>query len=351
MSIEQETDDLQRMTEGQLRRFQDRANTIEQVRAAGALLEEINRRRLAEAVREFRQGTAVFIDLTEKLEALIATIKVDPPAGALATFNGLLDSATRLHAAIRDPERFAHAIEEGEDHLILLPLRDEAETPPPAAPARVAINPSVAPPTVDGLLPPRNSKTYAELKDEYVRLFEAAEVRPQWAGDLAFYMKQARKFRPRYEKVANGLGIPWAFIACIHALESSFDFNTHLYNGDPLSAKTVHVPKNKPDAPPANGERYDWEESAKAAMRDKGFASATDWSLPRLLYRLEAYNGFGYRSRHVATPYLWSFSTVYDKGRFVADHRFDPDAGTRQAGAAVILKQLAREGDIPQLVA
>ena len=126
MSIEQETDDLQRMTEGQLRRFRDRANTIEQVRAAGALLEEINRRRLAEAVREFRQGTAVFIDLTEKLEALIATIKVDPPAGALATFNGLLDSATRLHAAIRDPERFAHAIEEGEDHLILLPLRDEA---------------------------------------------------------------------------------------------------------------------------------------------------------------------------------------------------------------------------------
>jgi lysozyme family protein len=48
---------------------------------------------------------------------------------------------------------------------------------------------------------------------------------------------------------------------------------------------------------------------------------------------------------------LWSFSTLYDKGRFVADHRFDPNAESRQAGAAVILKQLVRDGDIGPLVA
>jgi hypothetical protein len=38
-----------------------------------------------------------------------------------------------------------------------------------------------------------------------------------------------------------------------------------------------------------------------------------------MLYRFEANNGFGYRKRSVATPYLWSYSDHYDKGKFVAD--------------------------------
>ena len=60
----------------------------------------------------------------------------------------------------------------------------------------------------------------------------------------------------------------------------------------------------QPEAPAANGERYTWEESAIAAMRFKGFDQDTDWSLPRMLYRWERYNGFGYRSRGVPTPRL-----------------------------------------------
>ena len=140
------------------------------------------------------------------------------------------------------------------------------------------------------------------------------------------------------------LGIPWYFIGCIHALEGGFDFNTHMFNGDPLTARTVRVPKGQPEEPPADGERYTWEESATAAMMHKGFDLDGDWSLPRLLYRWEGYNGFGYRSRGVPTPYLWSFSTLYDKGRFVADHQFDPNARSKQAGAATMVKALIDEG-------
>jgi lysozyme family protein len=45
-----------------------------------------------------------------------------------------------------------------------------------------------------------------------------------------------------------------------------------------------------------------------------------DWSLAGLLYRLEAYNGFGYRKHHpeVLTPYLWSFSST-TAGKYVQD--------------------------------
>ena len=38
-------------------------------------------------------------------------------------------------------------------------------------------------------------------------------------------------------------------------------------------------------------------------------------------------------------PYLWSFSSLYEKGRYVADHRFDRVAVSMQAGAATMLRQ------------
>jgi lysozyme family protein len=59
-----------------------------------------------------------------------------------------------------------------------------------------------------------------------------------------------------------------------------------------------------------------------------------------MLYRFEANNGFGYRKRSVATPYLWSYSDHYDKGKFVADGKYNPDAVSKQVGAAILLKEL-----------
>ena len=106
------------------------------------------------------------------------------------------------------------------------------------------------------------------------------------------------------------------------------------------------MPAGQPVAPPANGNGYSWEESATAAMKLKDFDQAEDWSVPRLLYRWERYNGMGYRGVGVPTPYLWSYSTLYTGGRFVADHKFDPDAPTRQAGAATMLKQLVKDGTV-----
>ena len=71
-----------------------------------------------------------------------------------------------------------------------------------------------------------------------------------------------------------------------------------------------------------------------------------DWSLERTLFRFEMYNGFGTRARGINSPYLWSFSTHYEKGRFVADYRWDPNAVSDQCGAAVLLFALVRSGKI-----
>jgi hypothetical protein len=79
-----------------------------------------------------------------------------------------------------------------------------------------------------------------------------------------------------------------------------------------------------------------------------GFANQTDWSLPAVLYRLEAFNGYGYRNVKppINSPYLWSFSNQYTKGKFVADHVYDANAVSDQCGSAVILFRMKQNGNV-----
>ena len=65
-----------------------------------------------------------------------------------------------------------------------------------------------------------------------------------------------------------------------------------------------------------------------------------------MLYKLEAYNGWGYRDHHpdVNSPYLWSFSNHYKSGKYVADGTFSATAVSAQCGAAVLLKRLTQLG-------
>jgi len=46
----------------------------------------------------------------------------------------------------------------------------------------------------------------------------------------------------------------------------------------------------------------------------------------------------------INTPYLWSFSNHYSKGKFVADNKWSWSAVSAQCGAAVMLKVLVDDG-------
>jgi lysozyme family protein len=217
------------------------------------------------------------------------------------------------------------------------PTQTPAEQPPP--PAEV--------PELDK--PLSKAKDYASLRDEYGRMYRKLSVRPERAETADWHIEMIRKSRPRYERVGDRTGVPWHFIAVTHGLESSFNFRAHLHNGDfPLSSRTRQVPAGRPKQwlPPS-----DWESSAKDALRLLGFTGQTDWSLERTLYRLEAYNGFGYRGLGVPTPYLWSFSNHYERGKYVADGKFSQTARSQQCGAAVMLKLLADAGELNWLSA
>jgi lysozyme family protein len=182
-----------------------------------------------------------------------------------------------------------------------------------------------------------------KLRAEYQQLFDTCLIRPAHAPEIEQTAKQIAKNETRYRGVADPLGLPWFFVGVIHCMEASLRFDQHLHNGDPLTARTVQVPKGRPKT----GEpTFTWEESATDALTFEGFANQKDWSLPVMLFRFEKYNGFGYRSRHINTPYLWSFSNHYTAGKFAADGVFSPVLVSKQCGAAVLIRRLAEMGAV-----
>lgn len=178
------------------------------------------------------------------------------------------------------------------------------------------------------------------------------QILPSRLAQATAIARKIETNRDRYQSVANAVGgCPWTFIAVIHSLEASLSFLAHLHNGDPLIRRTVQVPAGYPKAPPKNGwdTGYEWEESAIDALKLKKTHLAEDWSIAAQLWRLELYNGMGYRLYHpeVLTPYLWSGSNHYHKGKYVADGSFKASAVSEQIGAAVLLKLLIASSTAP----
>jgi lysozyme family protein len=195
---------------------------------------------------------------------------------------------------------------------------------------------------LQGARPPRPS--FTRLQSEYRRKFDALRLRPQFASNAAWHVQTLLKGRTRYEAIESKLGIPWYFVGCVHALESSFNFRGHLHNGDPLRLRTTHVPRNRPTnwLPPD-----DWVSSAEDALTLMRLAHASDWTLERMLYRFEQYNGFGYRRHGVPSPYLWSFSDQYERGKYRSDGVFDRTLRSQQCGVGVMIKMLVQGRHIP----
>lgn len=186
------------------------------------------------------------------------------------------------------------------------------------------------------------------LANEYLALWETCEPNPDFSDDIADSLSKIASSRSRYEAVSTKTGVPWYVIAVIHGLESGFDFNTHLHNGDSLDERTVHVPEGRPIAgnPP-----FTWEESAIDALAFDGALGLKTWNLPNLFWFLEGFNGWGYRlgSGKNTTPpfrsaYIYSASNHYQKGKYRSDGVFDPDLVSQQIGAMIILKTMNESG-------
>lgn len=188
------------------------------------------------------------------------------------------------------------------------------------------------------------SREFTTLKKEYEWLWQDSKmiVEDKWVSEAKITTDLALHFRRRYEAVAAKTGVPWYVVAALHLRESNFNFAKHIHNGDPLSARTVRVPANRPEmgSPP-----FTWEESCMDALHLEGFAANINWSVGHTFYLLERFNGFGYRivgATYMVSPYIYSGSRYYGTGKYTSDGKFDMKVIDKQLGVMPFLKMLEK---------
>jgi lysozyme family protein len=287
-----------------------------------AAIEELQAQRSALDQSELAEAAQAVAMVTRVLQEYVKAAQAGPLDAGLATLKSSIGDLQTAQTELFTPGRLGRASDE------------PTGTAPLPAPAPEMEEAAALPPVGTG-------KDFQSLAGEYRACFDVCQPAAEHETTIRWSCEHLVKSRDIYTGVGNGLGIPWYFVGLIHGMESGFNFETHLHNGDPLSARTVHDPKGRPrDGTPP----FTWSDSATDALRVEGFANQADWTLPRALWRLEAYNGFGYRRHGLRTPYLWSFSNLYVGGKYVADGKFDPNAASQQCGAGVVLKRLIGDG-------
>jgi lysozyme family protein/peptidoglycan hydrolase-like protein with peptidoglycan-binding domain len=147
------------------------------------------------------------------------------------------------------------------------------------------------------------------------------------------------KHQARYEAVASKTGIPAKLIAALHFRESSGNFNTYLHQGDPLGKPAVNWPSNIPVF-------HVWEDAAvhalnmKASIRKDLGLEADSTDMAAMATFAEYYNGLGYHNKGKASPYVYSGTDQYDKGKYVRDRVYDPNVKDQQLGVLAMVKCL-----------
>lgn len=199
------------------------------------------------------------------------------------------------------------------------------------------LKPTMSNPTPPSSGIPINSTTYANLKSEYQSMYDSSVVTASMS-DVDGVVNGLISGKAQYENV--GL-VPWYVVALIHSLECDLDFSTHLFNGDPLRHRTVNEPVGQPLDNPDTPNGYSFKLSATRALQFDNLDKWTDWSIPGVLYKLESYNGFGYREYHkMYTPYEWSGTNFYTVGKYDRDGHFDPTLVSEEVGIVPILKRM-----------
>jgi lysozyme family protein/peptidoglycan hydrolase-like protein with peptidoglycan-binding domain len=180
--------------------------------------------------------------------------------------------------------------------------------------------------------------SFQSLKSDYEADWANLTIRPSRLDEANAAARRAISGKTTYQQIEQRTGVPWTFVALCHYRESDFDFDTYLGNGQSLHRVTTLVPKGRGPFPT-------FADGAVDALRIQDFVGASDWGIARMLFRLEAFNGFGYHAKGVNSPYLYGGSTLYGPpdaraGKYIRDHVFDPSVVDPQLGTAVVLRAM-----------
>lgn len=179
---------------------------------------------------------------------------------------------------------------------------------------------------------------YTALQPYYHGLLSTVETRSNWSNKAVEAAKRINNFRQRYATI--GLpNIPWYVVGIIHLMEAGLNFNCYLGNGQSLHKTTTMIPRGR-------GPFQTWEAGARDALILQGCDKITDWADEQVCYQLEGYNGWGYYMRHLPSPYLWSGTNHYVRGKFMETpgHKsyYAPNVVSGQIGAIPVYLELKK---------
>lgn len=167
--------------------------------------------------------------------------------------------------------------------------------------------------------------------------WHACQVRPEHVNEITRMADLCMKFKSIYYDPASAkTGIPWYVIAVIDMREEDFDHTGYLGNGDPLNRVTRDVPRGR-------GPFSSWADGAIDALTMDKFnrlPSGGHWDIVTTLWKLEDYNGVGYRNMGLPSPYVWALTNQQVEGKYTSDGSYDPNVWDQQPGCAGVLLTL-----------
>lgn len=184
---------------------------------------------------------------------------------------------------------------------------------------------------------------YEALVAQEAKRWSAMDLQPAHKAELVADARRVLAHKAVYQQVeakliSLGLFVPWWFVGLTHLRESNLNFNCQLAQGDPLGLVSRHVPAGRgpftgPDA---------FIRGCLDALIDCAPHSAhwTDWSPGGTAVAFALYNGLGYANKGLPSPYDWSETNQYSRGKYVSDGVFSATAVDVQPGCMGVLKCL-----------
>lgn len=196
--------------------------------------------------------------------------------------------------------------------------------------------------------------TYGAAENGYHNLWDRAQLRERDVSAAKVAAERIIADKVEFEAVEKSTGVPWQWVGVVFLRESNLNMHGAFANGDPIigtGRKTTHVPAGR-------GPFSTWAASAidEINRRKLQFIGPNGWSVERMLFEAEAYNGWGYLGK-CNSPYVWSWTTEYGPpessgGKYVRDGVFNAGTVDTQPGVAAILKEMAKlDQPTEQLVA
>ncbi|MBR0692937.1 glycosyl hydrolase 108 family protein [Bradyrhizobium lablabi] len=184
--------------------------------------------------------------------------------------------------------------------------------------------------------------TFDSLRADYRRLWDGATVTK--SAEARRQAQLINSHRATYEDVGKTVGAPWWVIGVLHLREAGEGdvgrWLCVLHNGEKIigtGRKTCLVPEGR-------GPFTSFGAAAIDAFEVEGLKDRREWSecpVEFLAYVSEKFNGFGYRDeRNMVSPYLWGGTSVQQRGKYIADHKFDENTMDPQIGTMAVLKSL-----------